>query len=70
MVGGQQASSTGGGQLQSSAGVQVVTHMKKIRGHIEYPKELAFQQGHAKYKLKGVVVHWGTLEHGHYVSVV
>jgi ubiquitin C-terminal hydrolase len=44
--------------------------MKKIRGHIEYPKELAFQQGHAKYSLKGVVVHWGTLEHGHYVSVV
>ena len=43
--------------------------MKKIRGHIEYPIELAFQ-GHSKYNLKGVVVHWGTLEHGHYVSVV
>ena len=43
--------------------------MKKIRGHIEYPKELAFQ-GQTRYNLKGVVVHWGTLEHGHYVSVV
>lgn len=46
-----------------------MTHMKKIRGHIEYPKELAFK-GRVRYNLKGVVVHWGTLEHGHYVSVV
>ena len=43
--------------------------MRKIRGHIEYPKQLSFK-GHAMYNLKGVLVHWGTLEHGHYVSVV
>ena len=23
-----------------------------------------------EYKLKGIVVHWGSLEHGHYIAVV
>ena len=42
--------------------------MKKIRGYIRYARTMDF--GGAKYTLTGIVVHWGTLEHGHYISVV
>ena len=49
--------------------------MKKIRGFIRYPlvfdmKTYSQIDLQAKYELTGIVVHWGTLEHGHYISVI
>lgn len=50
--------------------------MKKIGGFIKYPLKINLNKiakdarGDQRYELSGVVVHWGTLEHGHYVSVV
>jgi len=43
--------------------------MSKIRHYISYPLQLKMRDG-ALYNLKGIVVHWGSLEHGHYISVV
>lgn len=43
--------------------------MKKIRGSISYPRRLEFGPN-VHYRLRGIVVHWGSLEHGHYIAVV
>lgn len=46
--------------------------MRKIRGPIAYEKTLTLKTGplSVKYSLKGIAVHWGVMEHGHYISVV
>jgi ubiquitin C-terminal hydrolase len=43
--------------------------MRKIKSHVGYPREIELGEG-VRYVLKGVVVHWGSLEHGHYIGVV
>lgn len=43
--------------------------MRKIRDYVSYPLRLDMG-GNVVYRLKGIVVHWGTLEHGHYIAVV
>jgi ubiquitin C-terminal hydrolase len=42
--------------------------MKKIKGMIRYDKEIEITG--VRYSLKGVLVHWGVMEHGHYISVI
>ena len=52
--------------------------MKKIKGYIRYPRYLDLKKYckldndnlRTEYELTGVVVHWGSLERGHYVSIV
>jgi ubiquitin C-terminal hydrolase len=43
--------------------------MKKIRDFISYPLRLEMAPD-VIYRLRSVVVHWGSLEHGHYIAVV
>lgn len=43
--------------------------MRKIRDYISYPLRLELAPD-AIYRLRSVVVHWGSLEHGHYIAVV
>ena len=43
--------------------------MSKLRHYISYPCRLKFGDS-AVYELRGLVVHWGSLEHGHYISVI
>lgn len=55
--------------------------MKKIKGYLRYPLRLDISSylpsdtslinNHGNiYELTGLVVHWGTLEHGHYIAVI
>ena len=41
---------------------------RKIKGYIKYDKFMIING--QTYELAGLVVHWGTLGHGHYISVV
>lgn len=43
-------------------------HMKKIKEFISYPILLEIGP-YQVYKLVSLVVHWGSLEHGHYIAV-
>lgn len=49
---------------------------EKINTRLEFPHELDLKEytvddiPHTKYKLSGVVVHYGTAEYGHYFSYI
>ena len=55
--------------MQSQSSKHHPLGMSKLRHYISYPRRLTFGEA-AVYELRGLVVHWGSLEHGHYISVI
>ncbi|TNV85227.1 hypothetical protein FGO68_gene7514 [Halteria grandinella] len=68
-LGMPQSSSNNNSKGKGTTQVIQQQYMKKIRDFISYPLRLEMAPD-VIYRLRSVVVHWGSLEHGHYVAVV